>query len=127
MAYPIGRSNFYLGAVMIRPKNQVRAELYISGEQAKGFLTSLKTQREAIERELGYALEWEELPSRRDCRIACYFNQVDPENEADWPRQHEWLAKRLNDLHRVLASRVKTLATVPADLEAKETDSHAEA
>ena len=46
---------------MIRPKNQVRAELYISGEEAKGFLASLKGQREAIEGELGYHLEWEEV------------------------------------------------------------------
>jgi hypothetical protein len=86
-----------------------------SGEQAKAFLASLKTQREAIEGELGYPLEWEELPSRRDCRIASYFNDVDPENEADWLRQHEWLAKRLNDLHRVLAPRVKTLEAVQPD------------
>lgn len=109
MPFPIGRSGFWLAAVMIRPKNQVRAELYISGDQAKGFLATFKTQREQIERQLGYPMEWEELPARRDCRIACYLNQVDPEDEADWPRQHEWLAKRLNDLHRVLGPRVKTL------------------
>ena len=64
MGYPIGRSGFTLSAVMIRPKNKVRAELYISGEEAKGFLASLKGQREAIEGELGYHLEWEELPAR---------------------------------------------------------------
>lgn len=115
-AYPIGRSHFNLTAVMIRPKRQIRAELYIAGDQAKAFLAALKAQSEAIERELGYSLEWEELPSRRDCRIACYLNEVDPENAADWPRQHEWLAKRLNDLHRVLASRVKVLeVTRPPD------------
>ena len=39
---------------MIRPKNRVRAELYIKGEEAKGFLASLKEQREALEGELGY-------------------------------------------------------------------------
>lgn len=113
MAYPIGRTGFWLGAVMIRPKNQVRAELYISGDQAKSFLAALKSEREAIERELGYPLEWEELPSRRDCRIASYLDAIDPEDEADWPRQHAWLAKRLNDLHRVLSQRVKALAGAP--------------
>ena len=45
MGYPIGRSGFTLSAVMIRPKNKVRAELYISGEEAKGFLASLKGQK----------------------------------------------------------------------------------
>ncbi len=112
MPFPIGRSGFWLAAVMVRTKNQVRAELYISGDQAKGFIASLKAQREQIERELGYPLEWEELPARRDSRIACYLSDVDPENESDWPRQHEWLAKRLNDMHRVLAPRVKTLEAV---------------
>jgi hypothetical protein len=36
-----------------------------------------------------------------------YLNEVDPEDEADWPRQHEWLAKRLNGMHRVFAQRVR--------------------
>ena len=112
MSFPIGRAGFSLSAAMIRPKNQVRAELYISGDQAKGFLAALKAQRDQIELELGYPLEWEELPARRDCRIACYLNQVDPENEADWPRQHSWLAKHVNDLHRVLAARVKALEAI---------------
>ena len=87
MAYPIGRSGFQLGAVMLRPKNQVRAELYISGDRAKAFFGLLKDQKVPIEQELGYPLEWEELPSRRDCRVSSYLNEADPENEADWPRQ----------------------------------------
>ena len=69
----------------------------------------LHEQKDAIEQELGYPLEWEELPSRQDCRISVYLNDVDPEDETDWPRQHEWLAVRLNDMHRVFASRVRTL------------------
>jgi hypothetical protein len=111
MSFPIGRSGFNLGAVMIRPKKQVRAELYISGDRAKAFLALLQRQKDAVERELGYPLEWDELPSRRDCRISSYLNDVDPEDEADWPRQHEWLSKRLNDMHRVFAQRVGELDT----------------
>ena len=54
------------------------------------------------------SLEWEELPSRQGCRIACYLNDLDPEDESDWPRQHEWLAKRLNDFHRVFSQKGKS-------------------
>jgi hypothetical protein len=113
MAYPIGRTFFALGAVMVRPKNQIRTELYISGGEAKRFFGLLRTHQEQVERELGYALEWEELPSKRDCRIACYLNALDPEDESDWPRQHEWLAKRLNDFHRVFSQRVRALDFQP--------------
>jgi hypothetical protein len=109
MSFSIGRSGFTVNPVMVRQKRQVRAELYISGDRAKAYLGLLKSQKDAIEQELGYPLAWEELPSRRDCRIACYLNEVDPEEETDWPRQHEWLAKRLNDLHRVFIHRVAAL------------------
>ena len=94
---------------MIRPKRQIRVDLYITGEHAKGFFAQLKRQKDAIEHELGYALEWEELPTGQDSRIATYLNDVDPDDRDDWPRQHGWLAKRLSDLHRVFASRVDSL------------------
>lgn len=109
MAFSIGRTNFNLVASMLRPRNQVRAELYIAGDTAKAFFGLLKQQQATIENELGYSLEWEELPSRRDCRIASYLNEVDPEDRADWSHQHEWLAKRVNDMHRVFAPRVAAL------------------
>jgi Domain of unknown function (DUF4268) len=109
MAYSIGRSGFNLGAVMNRQKQLVRAELYIAGDLAKTFFGLLKNQEAEIETALGYPLEWEELPDARDCRIACYLNNVDPADKADWPKQQEWLAKRLNEMHRVFAPRVRAL------------------
>jgi len=42
-------------------------------------------------------------------RIAAYLDDADPKDEQDWPRQHEWLATRLNDMHRVFARRIREL------------------
>lgn len=109
MAHSIGRSGFKLHAVTVRQKSQIRAEIYIMGDHAKAFFGLLKRQKDAIERELGYPLEWEELPAGNDCRIASSLNDVDPADKADWPRQHEWMAKRLNDMHRVFADRISAL------------------
>ena len=109
MAFSIGRTDFKLGGVMIRPKKQIRSELYISSDRAKLFFRLLKEQQSAIEAELGYSLDWEELTARRDCRISSYLNDVDPEDQNDWPSQHAWLAKRLNDMHRVFVNRVASL------------------
>ncbi len=109
MEYSIGRSGFHLSAVAVRLRNQVRAELYISGGNAKAFFGLLQQQKDAIEEEFGFSLEWEELPARTDCRISYHLEDSDPENEADWPRQHEWLVQRLNDMHRVFAQRVRAL------------------
>ena len=95
-------------------------ELYLSTEHAKAFFHLLHEQRDDVETELGFPLEWEELPDRRDSRIAVYLDQTDPENREDWSRQHAWLAKSVNDLHRVFAGRVKAL-------DADAWNSHAEA
>jgi hypothetical protein len=109
MNYSVGRSGFSLSAVMLRPRNQIRVELYISNPDAKIYFFLLRNFREPIEDDTGYQLEWEELPEGRDSRIAVYLPDVDPEDQSDWGRQHQWLAARLNDFHRVFGPRVKLL------------------
>lgn len=109
MSYSVGRSGFMIGANMVRPKKQVRADVYISNEHAKDFFYLLREQREAIETELGYKLDWDDLPGGRDTRISITMDHVNPEDRTDWPRQHEWLAQHVNDLHRAFASRVRAL------------------
>lgn len=109
MNYAIGRAGFSLAAVIIRPRRRVRAELYISNAHAKTYFYLLQAQSAAIHAELGYLLEWDELPDGRDTRVSIALDNADPEDKGDWTRQHEWLAKHLLDLRRVLASRVRSL------------------
>jgi hypothetical protein len=109
MPFPIGRSSMYLSAVMLSHRNQVRAELYMTGLKAKAYFGLLRRQKDAIERELGYPMVWEELPERQDSRISVYLDATDPKSPDEWKRQHEWLADRLNDLHKVFSLRVKRL------------------
>ena len=94
---------------MVRPKRQVRAELYISNPNAKPFFHLLHDQRSQIETSFGYPLKWEELPDEKDTRISTSLDQTDPEDQNDWPRQHDWLAARLNEFHNVFVNRLKSL------------------
>jgi Domain of unknown function (DUF4268) len=110
MSYPIGKADVHLGAAMVINRNRIRAELYLSGANAKAFFGLLRRQSEAIEQELGYPLEWEELPAGQDSRISVRLDDANPRNTDDWKRQHEWLAEKLNDLHRVFSRRVKELS-----------------
>jgi hypothetical protein len=121
--FPIGRTKFSLAAAMKRRTKQVDAELYIRGKNAKTFFALLQDQKDAIEQELGFALAWEELPEGQDARIAVYLDNADPEDKADWPRQHDWLARRVNDLRRVLAPRV---AALPAAADVAEVEEEVE-
>ena len=111
MAYSIGRSWCNVMAVMNTQQNQfIRVELYIKGENAGERLALLEEKKEEIEQELGYPLEWgDQLPTARDRRISYALHDVDLKDVSDWPRQHEWLAKHLNKMHKAFAQRVKDL------------------
>ena len=81
----------------------------MSGPKAKAFFYQLREQKGEVERQLGHELEWEELPAGTDSRISNYLDDLDPEERRDWPRQHEWLAVQLNELHGAFAERVRRL------------------
>src|SRR5258708_33378749 len=106
--YRIGRSAVDLNAVMVSQRNRIRAELYLKGSNAKAFFGLLRRQQEAIEQELGFPLDWEELPDGQDSRISVSLD-ANPKDTGDWPRQHAWLVDKLNALHRVFSRRVREL------------------
>jgi hypothetical protein len=64
-------------------------------------------QKNTIESELG-TLDWQELPHRRDCRIAKY-RAADIDDRTQWPEQHAWLLERLQAFRRAFADRVRAL------------------
>ncbi|MGD9920373.1 MAG: DUF4268 domain-containing protein [Pseudorhodoplanes sp.] len=109
MTFSTGRSEFHLNTVMSQSKKQIRVELYLLGDYAKRYFHALREQQFAIEQEFGYGLDWDELPSRRDCRIARRLADADPANESEWSRQHEWLASRLTEMRCVFSPRIDQL------------------
>ena len=109
MRYSIGKSDFSLGAAIAVTKRQIRTYLRIAGETPKASFHLLLEQADEIKQELGYPLVWNQEPTGRRGRVSVYLNDVDPRDEADWPRQHEWLVTRINDMHRAFAQRVKSL------------------
>ena len=109
MSYAIGRTDFSLNAVMGRLQRRVGAQLYLVGSNAKAHFQQLQEQKDAAEAELGDELEWKEL--RVHSHVSMWSPEHDPEDRDDWPHQHEWLADKLNLLHRVFAERVRRLET----------------
>ena len=67
----------------------------------------MRRDKGAIEQELNQRFEWREM--RKECEIASYLEDVDPDEESDWPRQHEWLAKQINEMQRTFAPPIKRL------------------
>ena len=83
--------------------------LYLSNASAKQHFNALFVNREAIERELGFPLEWQELPDSKACRIATWFPNASLEDESRWNEYQEWIKQRLVRMDQVLRPIVKTL------------------
>jgi hypothetical protein len=107
--YAIGVSGLYLAARMNARDHSVSVTLTTSGTRAAGLFSLLKEQRAGIEQELGYALAWSGPDARGICRCGVRLDDVDPTSEADWPRQHDWLAAHLMGMHRVFSARARAL------------------
>jgi hypothetical protein len=86
--------------------NRLRHELYIdSGDAAQNaeLFESLVNQREQIELAYGRSLAWEELPSRRACRVADYKDDCNVSEEERHGEFVEWFLDAGTRLRRALA------------------------
>lgn len=106
----IGAARFGLFAAMSHKKQCISVGFCCYGPQAKKNFQLLLADKEAIEKEVGTALDWEELPLRKESRIAVRRHGVDPTNRQAWTEQHEWLGQMLERFHKVFRARAKALS-----------------
>jgi Domain of unknown function (DUF4268) len=113
----IGRTGFNINGTIRREQRQILVELYIQlrGQAPKIAFRTLQSEKEEIERELGYPLSWEELPTRQATRIAVYKDNADVADRGSWPEQHRWMLDRMLDFRRVFTRRVRELDVEPYD------------
>ncbi len=111
--------DFLIGVpgVAVRARQQVRA----GREEGRGLSAAfilrgrnrteesrlLQEQQAEIENEYGESLSWYAVAS--EIRVNVGNMDVDVTNENDWPRQHEWLATKLEKLVKVFRTRILNL------------------
>ncbi len=117
MKYTTRVRHFNLYPMMHIGNREIRVALKIEAKNAKTLFQLLLKQKDAVEKDLGYQLEWEASPDHLYSRIVDYNRGVDPTDRQDWPYQHQWFAEHLNNMHRVFVDRVGDLS---AELGVKE-------
>lgn len=108
VAHGIGKTGVSLNMVINTRKNWVRVEIYLSGKWAKHDFAALAENKAELEEEYGAALDWQQLPDKRDARI-CHTLEADVSDESNWPRQHEWLVEHASRLHEVFRPYIAKL------------------
>jgi len=108
----LGRTGFQLNSVVRREQNRILVEIYIllKGNASKAAFRSLQNEQVQIEKELGYSVSWELLPSNQGSRIAVYKDSADITNRLDWENQHSWLVARMSDFKKAFSQRIRSLS-----------------
>lgn len=105
----IGRSGFGLNITANTRDERLGVELWMPGTDAKQHFANLSAQKSDIEAKLGFALDWQELPDSKACRIATWYPNASIEDEARWDEYLGWLTQRLVRMDQVLRPIVKYL------------------
>lgn len=107
MVHSIGRTGLNLNTTINRRDKWVRAEVYLTGPQARRHFNALVADKAGIEAATG-PLIWYD-GSEKDRRIWIERKFPSVSDRASWPEQHAWLADRLNLLHGAFHDRVRRL------------------
>jgi hypothetical protein len=105
----IGRSGFGLNPTVNTKEDRLGVELWMPGAEAKMQFGLLLAQKAEIEAKLGFALDWQELPDARACRIASWCPDASIEDESRWGEYLGWIAQRLVTMNAVLRPILKAL------------------
>jgi hypothetical protein len=110
LPFSIGRSYVTLSAIVYTPKRKIAMQLYFSGPNAIRYFGQIQQEKEAIEREIGTELFWDDTrPNTR--AIYLFKDNEDIKNTEDWPEQYKWLYETLVAFYKVFAERVQNLST----------------
>lgn len=88
MSLSLGSSAYHLDILTLKKRNAVSVELYISDD--KTIFRKLAQHKEQIEADIGFELDWRELPDKKASRIILE-NPVNLENPDEWSSHFDWI------------------------------------
>ena len=115
MDFAMGSAKYHMAVCQLRRGGKVVVEFYIKDD--KKLYKHLLMRKEAIEEEVGFQLDWCELPAKKASKVAI-AKDVDFNNERDKPAQFAWIAETLLKmaipLKKHLAEISKKMISKPA-------------
>lgn len=105
----IGRSGFNLNPTANHRDNRLGVEVYIHHADSKKMFQALLVQKAAIEQQLGFELDWQELPDAHACRIATWRLDSPIEDEAQWDAYLAWFVQRITKMNAVFRPVIQSL------------------
>lgn len=89
MYLSVGFSSCKISISQIQKRNVISVELYIDNN--KELFNKLFDEKDDIEKEIGFELDWKELPDKKASRIIKEQNNVEFDNKDKWQEQFDWI------------------------------------
>lgn len=105
----IGRSGFQLNIVTNTRDARIGVVLWMQGAEAKQRFADLLVQKESIEEQLGFELDWQELPDAQVSRITSWYADAPIDDEGRWGEYLKWIEQHLVMMDQVLRPIVQAL------------------
>lgn len=106
---PIGRTGFTLHTLGAVRDGWICVELTLRDENAKVYFNLLYKDKAEIEKQLGYQVEWMELPGAKMSRIRLTKQGENPMDQDRWETHFAWFKEKLEDFDRVFRPKIKDL------------------
>ena len=89
MTLSLGSSAYHLDILALKKRNAISVEFYISDD--KSIYQKLVPHKMEIETDIGFALDWRELPDKKASRIIIE-KPVNLDKRDEWNDQFDWIA-----------------------------------
>lgn len=119
--FSTGHRAFGYGAVF-GGDGRFKVELYIDTGDRQANIAAfgrLRAQASAVEAEIGESLEWDEIPGKRACRIACYRPGSITDSPDELAGVHNWAIAMLLRFRAVFGPRFDRLELLAPRAQAK--------
>ena len=100
----IGSSLAHISLNVNTQKKEIRNEIWI--RDSKDLYDYLESQKEEIEKDLGYSLVWERLDDKKASYIAI-SKKIDINNEENWDESISWQLEKAVEFFNVFSKRIK--------------------
>lgn len=105
----IGRSGFGMATLGAVRDNWIAIELNLHDDLAKPHFHLLYAQKDEIESQLGFKVEWLEMPDNKTSRIRCYNEGMNPLDKESWDTQFLWFKEKLEAFDKTFRQRIQSL------------------
>jgi hypothetical protein len=105
----IGRSGFGIIPTLNQRAARLGVEIMVAGATPKQHFKTLLAQKDVIEGQLGFPLEWLELPDAHQCRIVTWLPDSPLQDESRWTEYVNWMSDRIVRLDEVFRPVIRAL------------------